>query len=218
MATSEHLLGLLAVASYRLRAFDESDQEVLQSVATHAAIAIDNAQHHAEVERQARHDSLTGALNHNYFLIRLREEVARAEKNKTLLSLIMLDIDHFKEYNDSFGHLAGDAILCDVVKAILRNTKIVDLVGRWGGEEFVIALPGCGGGGARPVAERIRKSLSEIDVHDELGRQLPVPTVSQGVAAFPIDAREPIALVDAADISLYKAKTRGRDQISVTGD
>jgi diguanylate cyclase (GGDEF)-like protein len=218
MVTSEHLLGLLAVASYQRAAFDESDQEILQSVATQAAIAIDNARHHAEVERQARHDSLTGALNHNYFLTRLREEVARAEKNKTLLSLIMLDIDHFKEFNDSFGHLAGDAILRNVVEAILRNTKIVDLVGRWGGEEFVVALPGCSRGGARQVAERIRKSLSEINVKNEQGRQLPVPTASQGIATFPKDASDPIALVDVADISLYKAKSHGRDQISVVGE
>lgn len=218
MVTSEHLLGLLAVASYQPAAFDASDQELLQSVATQAAIAIDNARHHAEVEWQARHDSLTGALNHGYFLTRLREQVALAEKNSALLSLIMLDIDHFKEYNDSFGHLAGDAILRNVVKAILGNTKNVDLVGRWGGEEFVIAFPGCSRKDVRQVAERIRKSLSVISVQDERGRPLPVPTASQGIATFPKDARDPIALVDAADRSLYQAKSRGRDQISVNGD
>ena len=218
MLTSEHLLGLLVVASYQPNAFDASDQELLQSVATQAAIAIDNAHHHAQVERQARHDSLTGALNHGYFLIRLREEIARAEKQGALLSLIMLDIDHFKEYNDSFGHLAGDAILQHAVQAISDNTKEVDLVGRWGGEEFVVALVDCSQVDAQPVAERIRKSLSLISVQDEKGRTLPVPTASQGIATFPKDAVDPIALVDAADISLYHAKSRGRDQISVAGE
>ena len=218
LLTSEHLLGLLVVASYQPGAFDASDQELLQSVAMQAAIAIDNAHHHAQVEQQAQHDSLTGALNHGYFLIRLREEIARAEKQSALLSLIMLDIDHFKEYNDSFGHLAGDAILRSAVQAILSNTKDADLVGRWGGEEFVVALPGCSQGDALQVAQRIRISLSAINVQDEKGGVLPVPTASQGIATFPKDAADPIRLIDAADISLYQAKSHGRDQISAAGE
>jgi diguanylate cyclase (GGDEF)-like protein len=215
---SQELIGVLAVGSYRLAAFDASDQEILQSIAMQAAIAIDNARHHAEVEWQARHDSLTGAQTHGYFLTRLREQVERAAKTHSLLSLIMLDIDHFKEYNDSFGHLTGDAILCHAVQAIISNTKAEDLVGRWGGEEFVVALPRCNREDARVVAERIRKSLSEIVVQDERGRQLPVPTASQGIATFPADARDPIALIDAADAALYRAKLRGRNQIALTGE
>jgi diguanylate cyclase (GGDEF)-like protein len=218
MLTSEHLVGLLVVGSYQTDAFDAGDQELLQSVATQAAIAIDNAHHHAQVVQQARHDSLTGALNHGYFLIRLHEEIALAQKQLAPLSLIMLDIDHFKEYNDSFGHLAGDAILRHAVQAIVDNTKEADLVGRWGGEEFIVALPGCSGADARQVAQRIRKSLSTISVQDEMGRALPVPTASQGIATFPKDAADPISLVDAADSSLYHAKSRGRDQISLAGD
>ncbi len=218
MATSEHLLGLLAVGSYQVEAFDESDQEILQSVATQAAIAIDNARHHAEVERRAQHDSLTDALNHGYFLVRLREEVERAEKSQTLLSLIMLDIDHFKQYNDSFGHLAGDTILREIVQVAARIVKNTDLVGRWGGEEFVIALPGCDKASARQVAERIRKMLREVKLEASQGRTVPVPTVSQGIATFPEDARSPFALVDLADVCLYKAKARGRDQTSVAGE
>ncbi len=218
MATSEHLLGLLAVGSYRVDAFDESDQEILQSVATQAAIAIDNARHHAEVEWQAQHDSLTDALNHGYFLVRLREEVERAEKSQSLLSLIMLDIDHFKQYNDSFGHLSGDTILRGIVQVAARIVKNTDLVGRWGGEEFVLALPGCDKARARQVAERIRKMLSEVKLEGSQGRAVPVPTVSQGIATFPEDAQSPFALVDLADVCLYKAKARGRDQISVAGE
>jgi diguanylate cyclase (GGDEF)-like protein len=218
MMLSQHFIGVLAVSSYHPAAFDESDQEILQSVAMQAAIVIDNAQHHAEVEQQAQHDSLTGALNHGFFLVRLHEEIERARTNSAPLSLIMLDLDHFKEYNDSFGHLIGDAVLRGVVQAILFNLKSGDLVGRWGGEEFVVALPRCSRQDARQVAERIRKSLNGISVRDEGKQPLPVPTASQGIAAFPEDATEPIALVDTADIALYKAKARGRDKISMAGE
>ena len=218
LMTSEHLLGVLAVSSYQPAAFDESDQEMLQNIATQAAIAIDNARHHAQVERQAQHDSLTDALNHGYFLVRLREEIERAEPTGATLSLIMLDIDHFKEYNDSFGHLSGDTILRGTVQAILGNIKSGDLVGRWGGEEFVIALPGCGREEARQVAERVRTTLKQMRLKNEQGKPVPVPTVSQGIATFPEDAQDPIALVDVADVCLYRAKARGRDQISVVGE
>ncbi len=218
MMVSRDFIGVLAVSSYHSSAFDESDQEILQSVATQAAIVIDNAQHHAEVEQQAQRDSLTGALNHGYFLVRLREEVERARTNSAPLSLIMLDLDHFKEYNDSFGHLVGDAVLRGVVQAIQLNLKRGDLVGRWGGEEFVVALPRCSRRDARHVAERIRKSMDGINVEVQGGKPLPVPTASQGISAFPEDAKEPIALVDTADVALYKAKARGRDKISVAGE
>jgi diguanylate cyclase (GGDEF)-like protein len=130
----------------------------------------------------------------------------------------MLDLDHFKEYNDSFGHTVGDAVLRRVVQVIRDNLKRGDLVGRWGGEEFVVALPRCSRRDARQVAERIRKSMEGIKVEGPGGRPLPVPTASQGVAAFPEDAKEPIALVDAADVALYQAKGRGRDQVSMAGD
>ncbi|HEX7593100.1 MAG TPA: GGDEF domain-containing protein, partial [Anaerolineae bacterium] len=93
-----------------------------------------------------------------------------------------------------------------------------DLVGRWGGEEFVIALPGCGREEARQVAERVRTTLKQMHLQNEQGKPVPVPTVSQGIATFPEDAHDPIALVDVADARLYKAKERGRDQISMAGE
>ncbi|MDE3091819.1 MAG: GAF domain-containing protein, partial [Chloroflexota bacterium] len=162
LMVSDGLLGVLVVASYERGAFDDSDQEILQSLATHVAIAIDNARHHAQVEEQARRDSLTQVLNHGYFLTRLREEVQAVLAAQTALSLIMLDIDHFKEYNDSLGHVSGDAVLRGTVQAIRINIKQGDLVGRWGGEEFVIGLLQCDQPNARQVAERIRRTLAEM--------------------------------------------------------
>ena len=213
MITSEHMVGVLAVGSYQSAAFDEDDQEILQNVATQAAIAVDNARHHAEVEEQARRDSLTQVLNHGYFLVSLRDQVQRAVERSSALSLIMLDIDFFKDYNDRFGHLTGDVVLRGTVQAIRDNIKRTDLVGRWGGEEFVIALPGSDRQGARIVAERIRQTLAGMIMQDDQGRRVPVPTVSQGVATLPEDTQEAIALVDLADKRLYVAKERGRDQV-----
>ena len=208
--TSEHLVGVLAIASYAANAFDEEDLEILQTVMTQAAIAIDNANHHAQVFEQAQLDSLTQVLNHGSFLAQLRQEVERPQ----WLAVIMLDIDHFKGYNDTYGHIAGDAILRGTVQAIRANIERTDLVGRWGGEEFAIALLETNVRNARVVAERIRTTLAGLTLVDDQNRIVPVPTVSQGIATMPDDARDAIALIDLADRRLYQAKERGRDQIA----
>lgn len=213
LITSGHLLGVLTVASYEPKMFDESDQEILQNVAIQAAIAIDNARHHAKVEGQARRDSLTQALNHGYFVQSLQEEIKLALSRQQSLALIMLDVDHFKEYNDRYGHLAGDAILRGTVQAIRENVKQADLIGRWGGEEFAIALLASDMEVAQGVAERIRNMLPRIGLKDDKGRLVPSPTVSQGIAVFPQDGHEAFALVDIADRRLYHAKNRGRNQV-----
>ncbi len=213
MLTSTHPLGVLAVASYEKNAFNPGDQEVLLNIASQAAIAVDNARHHAQVEDQARRDSLTQALNHGYFLARLQEEVPRAIQTSKPLSLIMLDLDSFKAYNDHYGHLAGDAILRGVVSAIIGSIHATDLVGRWGGEEFAVALLNTDRDSARSIAGRIRRTLAQKELQDDQGRAVPVPTVSQGIATLPDDECEPMALVDLADRRLYLAKARGRDQV-----
>lgn len=215
MMTSEHFVGVLAVASYQPAAFDEGDLVLLQNIASQAAIAIDNARHHALVEDQAHRDSLTQVFNHGYIIDCLQNELEEAKRAGTSLSIIMLDIDHFKEYNDRYGHLAGDAILRSTVQAILNNVKKTDSVGRWGGEEFVIVLPGTDAHLARVVAERIRTTLVRAKIEDDQRRSVPVPTVSQGIASFPNDADLAFALVDEADVNLYRAKSQGRDQIGM---
>jgi len=213
LVTSGHLLGVLTVASYEPNVFDESDQEILQSIAVQAAIAIDNARHHAEVEAQAQRDSLTQVLNHGFFVRSLQSEIKRARENQKQIALIMLDVDYFKEYNDRYGHLAGDAILRGTVQAIRENVKQADLIGRWGGEEFAIALLESNLQVACEVAERIQSLLPQRELKDDQDRAVPAPTVSQGIAVFPQDADEAFALVDVADRRLYLAKERGRDQI-----
>ncbi|HEX7587892.1 MAG TPA: diguanylate cyclase, partial [Anaerolineae bacterium] len=157
---SDGFTGLLAIASYMPDMFDEDDKVFLTSVAGQVALALDNARHHAQVEEQARVDSLTGAFNHGYILKRLQEELEIAKAAAKSVSLIMLDIDHFKRYNDTYGHVMGDHVLSLIVESIRVHLKQADAVGRWGGEEFAIVLPNASTEQALVVAARIRESLA----------------------------------------------------------
>ncbi len=214
MEAGGHTLGIVAVASYRLNAFHPDDLELLESIAQQAALALDNAYHHAEVEEQSRRDSLTGVYNHGYFLLALEEQARQMQAENRPLALIMLDIDFFKSYNDTYGHLVGDQVLIHFSDIIRRHLKATDLVGRWGGEEFAISLPGANGAQAYRVAQRISETLRALQLQDRDGNIIPAPTASQGIALFPYEADEIYTLVDLADQRLYLAKTRGRDQIA----
>jgi diguanylate cyclase (GGDEF)-like protein len=205
--------GVIAIGSYRPNAFDRADLELLSNLAQHAALAIDNTYRHAQVELQARLDSLTGVYNHGYFLKLLGDQIDQAARENQPLSLIMLDIDHFKQYNDSFGHLVGDEVLTALCGAIQQHIKITDSVGRWGGEEFAISLPNVNMEQALQVAGRIQGTMSILTIKNNEQESIPVPTISQGIAVFPADATEVIKLIDLADNRLYVAKSRGRDQI-----
>lgn len=215
MMVGDSFLGLLAVASYQTHAFDEEDVALLANVAAQAALTLDNARHHAEVEEQAHCDSLTGVYNHGYLLQRLGEAIARASAEETPVSLIMLDIDHFKAYNDTYGHVIGDEALCLTVQAIRAHVKATDTVGRWGGEEFGIVLPGAGADSALRIAQRVRETLAELKLSDGHGGTLPNPTVSQGIATYPTQAADMDTLVNRADEALYRAKSSGRDQVAL---
>jgi len=208
-----HVDGFMAISSYRPNAFDRADMELLHNIAQHAALALDNTYHHALVEKQAQLDSLTSVYNHGYFITTLREQAKACEEQNQPLSLIMLDVDHFKQYNDTFGHLIGDEVLismCDVIRQHIKNT---DAVGRWGGEEFCISLPNANREQALHVARRIRESMALLKVRNTEQIDIPVPTISQGIAVFPAETDDTTKLIDLADKRLYIAKERGRDQI-----
>ncbi len=208
-----HVDGVMAISSYRHNAFDRSDMELLSTIAQRAALTLDNAYHHALVQEQARLDSLTSVYNHSYFIYTLYEQAQICETKNQPLSLIMLDIDHFKQYNDNFGHLIGDEILislCDIIRKHIKNT---DAVGRWGGEEFAISLPNTDGVQAASVAQRIRETLGSLKIRNNEKITIPIPTVSMGISVFPIETNDTTKLIDIADKRLYTAKKRGRDQI-----
>ena len=208
-----HVDGVMAISSYHHNAFDRSDMELLSTIAQRAALALDNAYHHALVQEQARLDSLTSVYNHGYFIHALHEQAKVCEAQNQPLSLIMLDIDFFKQYNDNFGHPIGDEVLislCDIIRKHIKNT---DAVGRWGGEEFAISLPNTDGYQAAIVAQRIRETLGLLKIRNDQQLTIPIPTVSMGISVFPIETKDTSKLIDIADKRLYTAKNRGRDQI-----
>jgi len=187
---AENVTGIIELGSYEPNAFDRADMEMLSNLAQHVTLALNNTIQHAQVEEQARLDSLTGVYNHGYFLKKLSEQAEESYSTYTPLSLIMLDIDYFKLYNDTYGHLVGDQILNTLCSAIKQHIKQADAVGRWGGEGFIISLPGATGVQALLVAQRIGETMASLQVVDRDQKTIPVPTVSQGIAVYPSEADE----------------------------
>ncbi|MCX8025695.1 MAG: sensor domain-containing diguanylate cyclase, partial [Thermanaerothrix sp.] len=218
MVVGGAVIGVIVVSSYHKNAFSLQDVWLLENLARQTAMAIDNARHHQQVEQRSQLDSLTQVLNHNAFLETLQRALAQVRGTGSPLSLIMLDVDYFKEYNDAFGHLLGDHVLKLIIETIRQHIKCTDWVGRWGGEEFVIALPNATGAQAYQVAQRIRETLRQAHFIDRWGNPVKPPTVSQGIAVFPDEADEVFALIDLADQRLYVAKSRGRDQVEPGAD
>ena len=158
-------------------------------------------------------DSLTGLHNFGYFKDRLTEERRRAERYQRLLSLIIFDLDHFKRYNDTHGHPAGNEVLRQVATILQQEARETDLVARYGGEELVIVLPETNRKTSWEVAERIRSRVSDTTFTPP-GKGLPERvTLSAGVATFPVDATHEDELIERADASLYVAKAGGRDRV-----
>lgn len=213
LQSGERLLGLVAVASYKYSEFSKEDLQLLENVAQQASMAIDNAYHHTEVERQSQLDSLTGALNHGSFIQKLAESAEYACVTLSPVSVIMLDIDKFKSYNDQYGHLVGDQVLTRLTEVIKLHIRESDYVGRWGGEEFSIALPATDTHLACQIGRRIQQSMSEVRFTARDGSPIPAPTVSLGIATCPQEAATSYSLIDAADQRLYTAKNRGRNEI-----
>ena len=177
--------------------------------ASHTALALHNAALLEEVERLATRDGLTGLANRRLFEESLDRETARAQRLGTPLSLLILDIDHFKQINDSYGHPAGDRVLREMGEAIGASTKSFDVAARYGGDEFVVLLPDCNASDAVGVADRVRGEIAQR-VHD-----VPV-TVSAGAATLPDNAIDAERLVAAADSALYEAKHNGRDRTAAS--
>ena len=163
-------------------------------------------------ERSALTDGLTGLYNHRHFHERLTLESERSQRSGLPLSLLMLDVDHFKQFNDTFGHPAGDEVLRQLARVLGDTRRANDVVARYGGEEFAVILVDTAKFTAAKVAERIRERINAHDFSEAAPRAGSL-TVSIGVATFPDDGADAEALVRAADTALYVAKRAGRDRI-----
>jgi diguanylate cyclase (GGDEF)-like protein len=177
------------------------------------AIGLEKAMLYDRVQRLSITDGLTGLYVHRHFQACLDEELKRADRFKEPLGLIMLDIDHFKRFNDTYGHLTGDAVLRAVAAALKKGLGPSDLAARYGGEEFTLILPRMDKEAAGIRAEAVRKAISEISI-DHGGEALKV-TVSLGVACFPGDAMTKKGLIELADQALYQSKKNGRDRVTL---
>jgi len=210
MMKGENLLGVIRLNSQMPDAYQSYDEDVLTTLANQTAMALENAFMVQQVQEMATRDGLTGVFNHRYFQDKLKEEIAKAERYNKDLSLILLDVDHFKKFNDNYGHQEGDRVLRVVAQIIQTTVRKVDTVARYGGEEFVVVLPEADGNVGKELAERIRKNI-ESHLFEKDGKSLYRVTASFGVSSFPFDSREQKVLIQLADQALYDAKKSGRN-------
>ncbi|HUK78513.1 MAG TPA: GGDEF domain-containing protein [Thermoleophilia bacterium] len=193
--------------------FDEVATNVLSTLQGHVHGALSNARKYDSIRRQVVTDHLTRLYNRRFFMNRAEEELSRSLRNQQPLSLVILDIDHFKHFNDSYGHATGDRVLQVVAAVMQQHVRKSDICSRHGGEEFGMLLPNTPGDNASFMANRLRRTLGETR-YTGLGLPSDVNiTISMGVATCPRDATTVAELFELADKALYKAKADGRDRV-----
>jgi len=190
----------------------EADEELraqLSHLGRHAGNALENVRLVQELERDAQTDGLTNAYNYRYFMSCLRREMQRVSRSEGSLAVLMVDVDNLKEYNDRFGHLGGSAALKELALLLRRNTRAIDIVAKYGGDEFCVLLPGCNADGARRCATRVLGRVEEHRFENDPQRRL---TISTGIAVHPRDgAQDARELLRRADEQLFEAKGAGRN-------
>jgi diguanylate cyclase (GGDEF)-like protein len=199
-------------------AFRPEEVELLQSVANQAAMAIMNARLFQQTVELSLTDPLTGTANRRHLFDRLELEVTRAQRFGNELSLVMIDIDHFKLYNDRNGHPAGDEVLKGVAAALQHTVRKVDTVARYGGEEFSVILPQIRRDEAVTVADKLRRAVESIDFPNATMLPGGRVTISVGLAHFPSDAQDLTQLLTRSDAALYAAKNGGRNRVALYTD
>ncbi len=212
LVVHERVLGTLVLGSEQKRAFDDSVRPALEVLASHVAVSLTNARMVGRLEELATTDGLTGLLNKRTLIEEADRKLKSAERFGKPVSLLVTDIDHFKKVNDTYGHDVGDVVIKGLGEVLKRVKRDTDIVGRFGGEEFVIVCEQTDEVGARNLAERIRKELEVTAFQTELG-PLSV-TCSVGVATFPAAGRTWEQLFKATDEALYVSKRGGRNRVT----
>lgn len=192
--------------------YDSTDLANLGVLTNMATLTLKNIEQFKIIEELSYTDSMTGLYNYRYFYKRLNEEIFRAKRFGRKISLVMFDIDDFKMYNDSFGHQAGDAVLKQLGKFILEVVRSIDVVSRYGGEEFCVIMPEADDRECTRFMERLRKSITDFPFKDEyLGHEHHI-AVSVGAAVYPRDAIDADRLIYCADMALLRAKSEGKNK------
>jgi diguanylate cyclase (GGDEF)-like protein len=210
LSTLDDVFGAVVVSTQEPNVFTERHRDLFLQFARHVVYPILRIRLHA----LATTDTLTGLNNHRAFRRRLQEEIERCQRYNHPLSMILIDLDHFKTVNDTQGHPAGDAILAQVGSMLRRGSRATDLVARYGGEEMVVLCPETRPDEAVILAERIRESVEKRVFDLPTGGDIRI-TVSLGIASLPDHSLDAETLIDAADRALYDAKTHGRNRVCV---
>lgn len=211
LISQDKAIGVLRLDSAHEYIYAQDDLRLLEIIAHLGAVAIQNALLYTKAQELAIRDGLTGLAVRRYFMERFSEEIMRAARKKGGLSILMLDIDHFKDYNDKYGHILGDLVLKHLAEVLKSMVREGDVVGRYGGEEFVVLVLGRTKAAARIEADDIRKAIKDRPL--VLRRHEEKVTVSVGLAAYPEDSLLGEELIGIADKCLYEAKSSGRDRV-----
>ena len=210
LVVQDHAIGTFVLGASDRGRFPAEIRDMLGVISNQVAVSIENAKMYKKMEEMATTDGLTGLPNHRSFQARLAEMLNRAERHSEPLAVVLSDVDHFKQVNDTYGHPVGDAVLRKVAAILAAQVRKVDHVARYGGEEFVMVLEGTDAAGARLLCERVRRQIAGQMMSSDKGAFR--VTASLGVASYPIDGRDKTTLVERADQALYAAKGGGRNR------
>ncbi|OGS44646.1 MAG: hypothetical protein A2539_06765 [Elusimicrobia bacterium RIFOXYD2_FULL_34_15] len=216
LVVQDKMLGIIIIGNSKTKInFSSKDLAISTTIANQAAVALQNAQLYSKIQELSILDELTQTFNHRFFQQKIKEEVELARRYESALSLAIIDIDFFKNYNDKNGHPAGDTCLRQVAQVISHNLRRTDIVARYGGEEFALILPATSKDGAGKILNKMRIDIERYPfefAHNQPEGKL---TVSAGISVYPIDAKESRELISLADQALYKAKNLGRNKVII---